>query len=1090
MADYDDELTSYIQARSASDHKDRQDSAAANAAADAVFGHASLYPHPDGFQPTQDAPAFAFHPISQLWHDANTGTFSYYDAASETYIPVERHDAGGVSNGNSSNYHYLHHHSNDNNSTQLTTTSNVEAYDVSTVAAGYQTDPTTGYAVEVSGSSGRGHYEAPPESDATLRLCVLSSNILKVGGVIMMDASGLSFGRDRPLSGQGKRVRMVEMEISRFHASIYLERRQIFPDDPSVARPALSSVKDTVASGPQLREEFKSTVEDRGESGVDGDTADSTPKSTDQEQCGSSKAPLAKETPTASTEKKEQAEEDEDGAYPDSPDAGVRDESYRAKDHQSSTTEDYQGEQDQQYRDHQRQMAEYQHYYQAVNPPVFLDTFQITDCGSTHGSFLNGERLSAAKMASQPFVLKHMDRLQLGSTTFEIHAHDDSRICGTCQVTEDNEIEVLDDKDREGASGADSTGKGAASPSPASLAWTGDTKLAMERERIEEVNRLRKKWAGPDRDKKANVSGKRGANRDSFKTGLGVSEEEAPQGYLDRAAKRRMYNPDRSSPVPSVVPSYASQETTASGFHVPLSKTSKGHAMLSKMGWKAGTGLGATRQGVVEPVQLAVADRKAGLGSVALKSQGAAAAVTLESPAEAARRKAREPSMVLHGNNEASLEVPLAFVSNAYLDELTAGLRARPIPWDGYQRASLITQTELNYIKAIEKKTGEDLSRVVDTEGDVYGELLVNLLQKLVRVDTIQSILILMDDLLVDHDERAAYFLRLSQHDPSLPYAPLLKCMRNEDEFISIKASKILTTLLCASPKPSIDAAEELFRWTTAQLQSKNTALVDLAVQVIESVLRQRDVRIVYWSSPQAVDALVRILKIDTPTPQMQYQVIYCFWTLTFNKEIAEELNRKYDLIPHFVEIAKSAIKEKIIRVIIATFRNLAEKAPEANLAPMAAVKMLQFCENLSSRKWSDNDILEDVKYLKDELEDNFQTLTTFEVYLAELQSGRLTWSPPHLSDQFWLKNWKEFKAGNYELLRTLARLLSTSMDPTVLSVAANDVAQYVKRDPSSKKFLQDIGVKQRIMELMSHPDQEVRYNSVNASWSLIGGKA
>lgn len=38
-------------------------------------------------------------------------------------------------------------------------------------------------------------------------------------------------------------------------------------------------------------------------------------------------------------------------------------------------------------------------------------------------------------------------------------------------------------------------------------------------------------------------------------------------------------------------------------------------------------------------------------------------------------------------------------------------------------------------------------------------------------------------------------------------------------------------------------------------------------------------------------------------------------------------------------------------------------------------------------------------------------------------------------------------------------------------------------------RFLQEIGVKQRIMELMSHPDQEVRYNCVNTSWSLIGGK-
>jgi V-type H+-transporting ATPase subunit H len=57
-------------------------------------------------------------------------------------------------------------------------------------------------------------------------------------------------------------------------------------------------------------------------------------------------------------------------------------------------------------------------------------------------------------------------------------------------------------------------------------------------------------------------------------------------------------------------------------------------------------------------------------------------------------------------------------------------------------------------------------------------------------------------------------------------------------------------------------------------------------------------------------------------------------------------------------------------------FQNLVEKAPEANLAAMAAVKLLPFCENLSTRKWSDAEILEDVNYLKAELEENFHTLT------------------------------------------------------------------------------------------------------------------
>ena len=53
----------------------------------------------------------------------------------------------------------------------------------------------------------------------------------------------------------------------------------------------------------------------------------------------------------------------------------------------------------------------------------------------------------------------------------------------------------------------------------------------------------------------------------------------------------------------------------------------------------------------------------------------------------------------------------------------------------------------------------------------------------------------------------------------------------------------------------------------------------------------------------------------------------------------------------------------------------MVEKAPEANLAAMAAVKLLTFTENLSTRKWSDGEILEDVNYLKTELDENFQKL-------------------------------------------------------------------------------------------------------------------
>ena len=51
-------------------------------------------------------------------------------------------------------------------------------------------------------------------------------------------------------------------------------------------------------------------------------------------------------------------------------------------------------------------------------------------------------------------------------------------------------------------------------------------------------------------------------------------------------------------------------------------------------------------------------------------------------------------------------------------------------------------------------------------------------------------------------------------------------------------------------------------------------------------------------------------------------------------------------------------------------------KAPAANLPTMLVAELLPFAKNLCSRKWSDEDIMEDVQFLRDELTANFQSLT------------------------------------------------------------------------------------------------------------------
>lgn len=105
---------------------------------------------------------------------------------------------------------------------------------------------------------------------------------------------------------------------------------------------------------------------------------------------------------------------------------------------------------------------------------------------------------------------------------------------------------------------------------------------------------------------------------------------------------------------------------------------------------------------------------------------------------------------------------------------------------------------------------------------------------------------------------------------------------------------------------------------------------------------------------------------------------------------------RKFDIIPLLMIIAQSVVKEKVQRVIVATYRvrkdllapdrnsddtiwvgqNLVAKAPSQNLPAMLVAKLLPYVKNLSTRKWSDEEIVEDIEFLKEELTKNFESLT------------------------------------------------------------------------------------------------------------------
>jgi len=69
------------------------------------------------------------------------------------------------------------------------------------------------------------------------------------------------------------------------------------------------------------------------------------------------------------------------------------------------------------------------------------------------------------------------------------------------------------------------------------------------------------------------------------------------------------------------------------------------------------------------------------------------------------------------------------------------------------------------------------------------------------------------------------------------------------------------------------------------------------------------------------------------------------------------------------------------------------------------------------------------------------------------------------------------------ELPKALQQMLNKSWedDKTVLAIACNDVGWLVKEAPEKRGQLEKLGVKARVMELMTDRDEGVRWESLRA---------
>jgi len=182
-------------------------------------------------------------------------------------------------------------------------------------------------------------------------------------------------------------------------------------------------------------------------------------------------------------------------------------------------------------------------------------SYSLRDLGSRNGTWINGKRLSAPKERSKDVQIGHRTCVQIGKTKLVCHVHPGKETCLECepgqQKTEEGKVYAALEK--------------------------------KEARRVREVKELKR----------------------SYGIGVGLQEErkEIP-GFIDRAEERRI--------VHGVDPVNAKTETAS--VDQAIGTKNKGYRLLQKMGWEGG-GLGRSKDGIEEPVEVEARARHAGLGT-------------------------------------------------------------------------------------------------------------------------------------------------------------------------------------------------------------------------------------------------------------------------------------------------------------------------------------------------------------------------------------------------------------------------------------------------------------------------------------------
>ncbi|KAJ2726795.1 hypothetical protein GGI07_000306 [Coemansia sp. Benny D115] len=227
----------------------------------------------------------------------------------------------------------------------------------------------------------------------------------------------------------------------------------------------------------------------------------------------------------------------------------------------------------------------------------------VVDQGSTHGTFVNGNRLSESKSTSKPYQLHHMDILGIGETLAQVHFHE-QWACAKCTATIEGEIPTQQSSSHTKNIGTEQKGP------------TVVRRSDVQQERINSLNAIKRRYMPPSARYSGHIADKdTGRYVDRAQARRKMGAKLAPENPAQQQQPHRHVEAN-VQPQSAPMKSKSNHEPVSlDKDKTPIGSRNKGYSMLQSMGWTPGTGLGADCTGRTDPIDAADNTSRLGLGA-------------------------------------------------------------------------------------------------------------------------------------------------------------------------------------------------------------------------------------------------------------------------------------------------------------------------------------------------------------------------------------------------------------------------------------------------------------------------------------------